>query len=70
MRIKVQYQDGTFSDIEAYLLDDLIRKKQIKKFRRSGKWVILGVDPIREARDEIFEKPQKTKSNSKIQKKK
>jgi hypothetical protein len=70
MRIKVQYQDKTFGKIEAYLHDDLIRKKKIKKFRRSGKWVIIGVDPIREVREKIFEIPQKTKSNSKIQKKK
>ena len=46
MRIKVQYQDETFGEIEAYLLDDLIRKKQIKKLRRSGKWVIIGSTPI------------------------
>jgi hypothetical protein len=59
MRIKVQYQDETFGEVEAYLLGDLIKSKKIKKFRRSGKWVTIGVDPIREIKDNIFEKPRR-----------
>ena len=59
MRIKVQYKDGTTGEVESYLLDDLIKSKKIKKFLRSRKWVIIGVDPIREIRDDTFEMPKK-----------
>jgi hypothetical protein len=70
MLIKVQYQDGTFGQIEAYLLDDLIKSRKIKKFRRSGKWVIIGVDPTREFRDDIFEMPKREQSEQEKEKKK
>ena len=41
------YQDGKIGEIESYKLDDLIHSKKIKKFQRSGKWVKIGIDPIR-----------------------
>ena len=69
MLIKVQYQDDTVGEIEAYLLDDIIKSKKIKKFRRSGKWVIIGVNPIREFRDDIFELPKREQSKQGKEKK-
>jgi hypothetical protein len=55
MRIKVQYQNETTGEIEAYQLDDLILSNKIKKFFRSGEWVVIGKDPIRGAREDYPE---------------
>ena len=70
MRIKVQYQDETMGEIEAYQLDDLISSNKIKKFFRSGKWVVIGRDPIREAREDYLELPDRQSFRKKAQKKK
>lgn len=67
MLIKVMYHDGTIAEIEAYGLDDLISSNKIKKFRRSGKWVTIGRDPIREIRKDYPEIP-KAKSRAKRKK--
>jgi len=61
MLIKVIYQDGKIGEIESYELDDFIHSKKIKKFQRAGKWVTIGVDPIREAREDYLEVPKRDK---------
>jgi hypothetical protein len=70
MLIKVQYQDETEGEIEAYQLDDLIRANKIKKFFRSDKWVVIGKDPIRAAREDYPELPDRQNFRKKAQKKK
>jgi hypothetical protein len=70
MLIKVMYQDGKIGEIENYQLDDLIYSKKIKKFQRSGQWVTIGVDPIRKAREDYPEEPEKQNSRKKTTKKK
>jgi len=50
MHIRVMYRDGKIGWIESYELDALISSNKIKKFQRSGKWVTIGVDPIRQVR--------------------
>jgi hypothetical protein len=70
MLIKVKYQDETEGEIEAYQLDDLIRSNKIKKFFRSDKWVVIGKDPIREAREEHLELLERPSFRKKAQKKK
>jgi hypothetical protein len=61
MIIKVMYQNGKIEEIEPYQLDALIHSNKIKKFQRSGKWVTIGVDPIREAREDYLEVPKRNK---------
>lgn len=58
MLIKVMYQDEKIGEIEAHQLDALIRSKRIKKFFRSGKWATIGVDPIREVKEDYLEAPK------------
>jgi hypothetical protein len=70
MLIRVKYQDETEGEIEAYQLDDFIRANKIKKFFRSGKWIVIGKDPIREAREDYPELPDRQNSRKRAQKKK
>ena len=63
MFIKVMYQDGKIGETENYQLDDLIASNKIKKFQRSGKWVTIGVDPIREAKRAYLEVPKRKKGS-------
>ena len=65
MLIKVMYENGTIGEIESYHLDDLIHSNKIKKFQRSSGWVTLGVDPIREAREDYLEVPKREKYSKK-----
>jgi hypothetical protein len=55
MNIKVMYRDGKIGAIEPYELDALISSNKIRKFQRSGKWVTIGVDPIREIKEDCPE---------------
>jgi len=68
MLIKVMYQDGRIGEIESYKLDDLIHSKKIKKFQRSGKWVKIGIDPIRGNREDHLEVPKLQKYSKKVKK--
>ena len=68
MLIKVMYQDGKIGEIESNEIDDFIHSKKIKKFQRSGKWVTIGVDPIRGIREDYLEVPKRQKYNKKANK--
>jgi hypothetical protein len=70
MGIKVMYQDGKIEEIEPYKLDALIHSKTIKKFKRSGKWVTLGIDPIREVKEDYLEVPERIKFPTNTKKRK
>jgi hypothetical protein len=49
MLIRVQYQDGTYGDVDARTLDRLLLGKTLKQFYRpsEGRWVDVYRDPIR-----------------------
>jgi len=68
MFIKVMYQNGKIGEIESYELEGFIHSKKIKKFQRSGKWVTIGVDPIRGIREDYLEVPKRQKYNKKSNK--
>ena len=70
MFIKVMYQDGKIGEIENYQLDDLIQSKKIRKFQRSGEWVTIGIDPIREIREDYLEVPKRQKLSKREKKRK
>lgn len=61
MIIKVMYQNGKIGEIENSQLDALIHSNAIKKFQRSGKWVTIGVDPMREVMEDYLEVPKRQK---------
>jgi len=48
MLISVIYKNNRRGMIDEYLLDDLLKEEKIKAFRRSGGWVKVGRDPVRE----------------------
>jgi hypothetical protein len=47
--VEVRYQNDTHAFIDDYLLEDLIRSKQIKQFFRPSekRWITIGIDPVR-----------------------
>ena len=47
--VRVIYKDGTEDLVAQKFLDILLFLDEVKMFRRSGQWVVVGVDPIREA---------------------
>lgn len=40
-------RDGTYQHLTPPVLDILLEKNQVLKFRRSSGWVTVGIDPIR-----------------------
>ena len=62
------YQNGKIGEIETYQLDALIHSNNIKKFQRSGKWVTIGIDPIRGVTEDYLEVPKRQKYNKKANK--
>jgi hypothetical protein len=40
-------RDGTYQHLTPPVLDVLLEKNHVMKFRRSSGWVIVGIDPIR-----------------------
>ena len=70
MLIKVMYQNGKIGEIENYQLDALIASNKIKKFQRSDKWVTIGVDPIREVKEDYLEVPKREKYSKKAKERK
>ncbi len=47
--IEVEYEDGRHMFIDDYLLEGLIKSKQIKQFFRPSqkRWIAIGIGPIR-----------------------
>ena len=45
--IHVISRDGTYQHLTPPVLDVLLGKNRIMKFRRSSSWVTVGIDPIR-----------------------
>jgi hypothetical protein len=47
--VEVKYQNDTHAFVDDYLLEDLIRSKQIRQFFRPSekRWVTIGIDPVR-----------------------
>ena len=63
------YRDGKIGSIESYQLDALISSDKIKKFQRSGKWVTIGVDPIRQIKADFPKVTARKKSSRKPKRK-
>lgn len=47
MMIRVFYTDGTFDMVKPKMLDYLLDKNKIKRFKRSSGWAVVGKDPVR-----------------------
>ena len=47
MLIRVFYTDGTFDMVKPEMLDYLLDKNKVKRFKRSTGWAVVGRDPIR-----------------------
>ena len=52
MLIQVMYPDNHHDFVKPNMLDTLIESQKISKFKRSTGWVVLGMDPVRQARRE------------------
>ena len=47
MLIRVFYTDGTFDMVKPVMLDYLLDKNKVKRFKRSTGWAVVGRDSIR-----------------------
>lgn len=45
--IHVITRDGTYQHLTPPVLDVLLEKNHVTKFKRSSGWVVAGIDPIR-----------------------
>ena len=52
MLIQMNYPDNRFDFVKEHILDVLIERKKIIRFRRSSGWVTLGLDPVRAVKRE------------------
>ena len=46
-RIEVILSDGAHHYLEPSVLDVLLEKNQVEKFKRSSGWVTVGISPVR-----------------------
>jgi hypothetical protein len=64
MTIQVELIDGTFCRVVPKGLDLLLNRDLVKRFRRSGGWAVIGVDPIRTSRKQnTYCGPERRKAN-------
>ena len=63
------YQDGKLGEVDPYQLDTLISLGKIRKFRRSGEWVTIGVDPMRQVKEDYLKVPKRQGFPKKTKKK-
>ena len=54
MMIRVFYTDGTFDMIKPKMLDYLLDKNKIKRFKRSSGWAVVVKDAIRSGRPNSY----------------
>ena len=47
MLIRVFYTDGTFDMVKPEMLDYLLDKNKVKRFKRSTGWAVVGRDSLR-----------------------
>ena len=47
MKISVVLHDGEKMEVKSFQLDKLMSLGRVEKFRRSGRWVTVGKDPVR-----------------------
>jgi hypothetical protein len=56
MLIHIVRTDNRYDYVKDFILDILIKSKEIVKFKRSTGWVTIGVDPIRQSKqDSVFD---------------
>ena len=59
MMIRVMYHDGNTEMVRPPLLNLLIQRKRIQKFRRDNGWSVLGQDPLRGNQDKNYTGPER-----------
>lgn len=64
MLIQVGYDDDRYDYVKDFMLDDLIDKGAIAKFKRSSGWVIIGVDPVRRSRRPDYSGAERRTANA------
>ena len=54
MMIRVFYTDGTFDMVKPEMLDYLLDKNKVKRFKRSTGWAVVGRDSLRSNRSNAY----------------
>jgi hypothetical protein len=62
MLIRVIFADNSPGQVKSEELDELIRNRKIISFRRSGRWVKVGLEPIRGDDGGSYNGPERRKN--------
>jgi hypothetical protein len=62
MLIRVMYQDGKTEMVRPPLLQLLIQRGRIQKFRRDYGWTVVGQDPLRSNQMTDYQGPERRSS--------
>lgn len=63
MTIQVELLDGTICRVVPKGLDLLLRQEQVKRFRRSAGWAVIGEDQIRYPDSKVaYDGPERRKA--------
>lgn len=62
MLINVRHSTGKIEQVPPRKLQKLIEKRKIVQFMRSGNWVTVGYDPIREADNINYAGPERRRA--------
>ena len=65
MLIQVIFSDDSPVQVEPEDLDELIRNRKIMSFRRSGRWVKVGLEPVRGDNGVRYNGPERRRSAEK-----
>ncbi|MEN8730563.1 MAG: GSU3473 family protein [Desulfuromonadales bacterium] len=64
MTIQVELIDGTYCRVVQKGLQLLLSRELVKRFRRSSGWAVIGVDPLRAAKQSsAYSGPERRKSS-------
>lgn len=59
MLVQVNWRNERYDYVNDYMLDTLIEAGVVARFLRSTGWVTVGVDPIRSARGDGYNGPER-----------
>lgn len=59
MLIRVVYRDGRHDMVKPHLLNRLLAQQELRSFRRTSGWAVIGIDPLRDSRPEKYNGPER-----------
>jgi hypothetical protein len=64
MLIRVRYRDNSYDMLKAWRLQEYLETGRIDAFYRSGTWVSVGRDPVRDGRRRDYHGPERRRQGN------